>query len=152
MNKTILSEIKRAKEIYPLVLYEIRKFGIKMAESIDAFSFDGGIPDYNLLKKLHRITGKDIVIIDSYIDGWESNPLWYEYDFQKYSINISLPEPKIIKNITQEELSEIYEIVKSENYSHYASDFFERKFFKEFNDYFQKILEINLQYLLQNSE
>ena len=99
MNKTILSDIKKAKEVYPDVLYEIRKFGIKMAKSIDAFSFDR-IREDNLLKKLHKITGKDIKTIDSCIDGWESNLSWAEYDFQEYSINISLPEPKVIKNIT----------------------------------------------------
>jgi len=149
MNETILSDIKNAKEVYPLVLYEIRKFGIKMAKLIDAFSFNG-IRDRNLLEKLHKITGKDISIIDSYIVGWESNPFWYEYDFQNYSINISLPEPKVIKNITQEELYEIWEIVKSENYGYYANDFFERKFYRQFNDYFEKLLEINLQHLMQN--
>jgi hypothetical protein len=155
MNKTVLSEIKNAKKVYPLVLNEIRKFGLRMERHIDPFFDpffvnDKGPSDKFLLKKLHKITGKDIAVIDSYIEGWESDPFWREADVQDYSINISLPEPKIIDNITQEEISEIHEIVKSENYKNFTKDLFERKFFREFNDYFQKLLEINLQYLLDN--
>jgi hypothetical protein len=150
MNKIILSDIEKSKEIYPVVLNEIRKYGQKMHEvSIVDFLGVSEPSDKKfkiLLRKLHEITEKDISLIDSYIDGWDTG--WKEEDFQNLSFKISLSEPKIIKNISQEEISEIYTIVKTENYKANANDFIERKFSRLFNDYFQELLEINLKYLL----
>jgi hypothetical protein len=150
MNKIILSDIEKSKEIYPIVLNKIRKYGQKMYKiSIVDFINTPDASDKKfktLLRKLHEITGKDISLIDSYMDGWDTG--WKEEDFQDLSFRISLSEPKIIKNISQEEISEIYTIVKSENYKANANDFIERKFSRLFNDYFQRLLEINLQYLL----
>jgi hypothetical protein len=131
-------------------LNEIRKYGQKMHEkSIVDFLNAPEASDKKfkiLLRKLHKITEKDIPLIDSYIDGWDTS--WKEEAFQDLSFRISLPEPKIIKNISKEEIYEIYTIVKRENYRANTNDFIERKFFRFFNDYFQKLLEINLQYLL----
>jgi hypothetical protein len=152
MNKTILSDIERSKEIYPIVLNEIRKCGQKMLSIFDLFDSDIDMKFENLLRKLvrklHKITGKDIALIDSYIDdSWDTD--WKEEDFEDLSFIISLSEPKIIENISQEEISEICKIVKGENYMVNAYDFIERRFFRYFNDYFQELLEINLQHLLQ---
>jgi uncharacterized iron-regulated protein len=151
MNKIILSDIEKSKEIYPIVLNEIRKYGKNMFDmSMDDFlNTSESSDDKNfkkLLIKLHEITKKDIVLIDSYIDGWDTD--WTEKDFQDLSFRISLPEPRTVENISQEEICEIYKIAKEENYKVNANDSIERRFFRYLNDYFEKLLEINLQYLL----
>jgi hypothetical protein len=150
MNKLILSDIEKSKGIYPIVLNEVKKYGQEMScISIVDFANTSENSDKkfkDLLRKLHKITGKDIAVIDPCIDGWDY--AWNEKDFQDLSFRLSLSEPKIIENITQEEISEIYKIVKDENYKTNANDFIEYKFSRLFNDYFQKLLEINLQYLL----
>jgi hypothetical protein len=154
MNKTILSDIEKSKETYPLVLNEIRKYSQKISDISIVDSLDSS-GDYDmkfenllrkLVEKLHKITGKEIAFIDSYIDGWDTG--WTEEDFEDLSFKISLSEPKIIENISQEEMYEIFKIVKGENYKASANDFIERRFFRHFNDYFQKLLEINIQHLL----
>ena len=103
-----------------------------------------------------EITEKGITIVDSSIClfGWETTYL-DDYALQNLSIRISLPEPKVIENITEEELYEICEIVKQENYrvrAKFNIDLFglniEHRFSEHFNDYFEKLLEINLQHLL----
>ena len=146
MNKTILSDIDFAKKTYPIVLHEIRRFYFnKFLRNIE-----NSMAKNKLFKKLHEITGKDIDIIDSYISecGWTSKDI--EENFQSLSFVISLPEPKIIENITEEEILEIYKIVKSENFRIYANDYIEHMFYMQFNVYFQDLLEINLKYLLDN--
>jgi hypothetical protein len=64
MNKIILSDIEKSKEIYPVVLNEIRKYGQKMHE-ISIVDFLGSSEPSDkkfkiLLRKLHEITEKDI--------------------------------------------------------------------------------------------
>ena len=154
MNKTILSDIEFAKKIYPIVVHEFEKFINKNYDDsifsiIDCDSVylsDFFSQNEYLLKKLNKITGKDINIIDDYINDYFKHEGLYNLSFR-----ISLPEPKIIENVTEEEIFVIYKIVKSENYKNYANDYFERRFYKQFNVYFQDLLEINLKYLLDNS-
>jgi hypothetical protein len=150
MNKTILSEIENAKKIYPFVLREIRKFGIKISDQQTLHLLNS---DSILSKKLQKRTGKEIAIINSYINSYliRNTGELDDEDFRNLSLEISMPEPKIIENISQEELEEIYEIVKQENYKKNANDAIEWNFFMHFNNYFQAILEINLQYLLDTT-
>ena len=154
MNETILADIDFAKKVYPVVLHELRKYYYnQFIRNFAFFSVDTTIrlKFQKLLNKLHVITEKDIAIINSYIDGhgWTSNNI--EENFQNLSFLISLPEPKIIKNISMEDIHEINEIVKSENYAIYASHYIEHRFSIQLNDYFQELLEINLKNLLNNS-
>jgi hypothetical protein len=161
MNKEILKEIENAKQIYHLVLTEIRRYAMKIVNSLSSFS-DLDImfledlwrspSDKTLKEKLHKITGKDTAIISSCISDfiWESG--FYDEEYQDLSFKISLPEPKIFISISPEELFQIYEIVKRENYWENANDYIERRFFMYFNNYFEKILEINLEYLLSCKE
>jgi hypothetical protein len=142
MNKTILSEIENAKKLYPLVLREISKFYLRIEL--------GYASKKKLLEKLQKITGKNIFIftITSYLYEYSGETFIEE---QNLSFKISMPEPKIIENISQKEIYEIYEIVKKENYRNNANDAIEWIFFRHFNDYFQAILEINFQYLLDTT-
>jgi hypothetical protein len=157
MNKTVLSEIEKAKNAYPLVLKEIhalydnyycqRSSLLKPNVDSEGRLFSNSLN--KIISKLNEITGKDIVVIASY-NEWYALEL--QEDYENLSFKISLPEPKIIEDITQAELKEIYEIVKSEDYKKYAHTHIEYKFFNQFNDYFQGLLEINLQYLLNNCD
>jgi hypothetical protein len=147
-HKAILSDIERAKTLFPIVSGVIRGFKYDTtSQSITNFmnEFD------KLLEELHEITGKDIPIIDSYFGGgWETDV--DEEDIQDLSFKIALPEPKAIEDISQEEISEICKVVEEENFKIMASDFIEIRFHICFNDYFEKLLEINLQYLLNVCE
>ena len=155
MNKVILSEIENAKKLFPLVFRELKKYTTKL----DYQYYSGKrhswseklLSEKALLKKLFNITGKDVAIINSYIDfsDWES--FFEDKTLYNLSLIISLPEPKIIEDISQEELYEIWEIVTQENYKKSFNRFsgdIEYSFSEHFNDYFEKLLEINLQHLL----
>jgi len=142
MNKTILAEFAKAKNIYPLVL------GTLMKHDNRPYFLENWIPNNLLLDELKKITGKHITVIDSCFKSMDF--ICYIEDFEDLSFIISLPEPKIIKNITQEEMAVIAEIVKDEDYRKYTTDNIVYGFFTHFNNYFEKLLEINLQYLMQN--
>ena len=156
MNKTILSDIKKTKALYPVVFEKVCKYSYKCKVFDKHFLKKKD----NLMRRLYKITGKDIALIESCFSEMEIGASYTDIysdmgylDHLSYiSFRVSLPEPKIIESISQEEISEIYDIVKTENYGIYANDYFERKFFKEFNDYFEKLLDINLQYLLCNTD
>ena len=82
MNETVLADIDSGKKLYPLVLREIINFHHKkfypkfFLNNITIFPLVNRLEEKNLLKTLHSITGKDIDVIDSYINGWESE--WIE--------------------------------------------------------------------------
>ena len=147
MNKTILSEIENAKKTFPLVFRELKKYTTKLDYQYYSGKrrslYEKLLSEKVLLKKLYNITGKDVVIINSYIDfsDWES--FFEDKTLYNLSFIISLPEPKIIEDISQEELYEIWEIVKQENYKKSFNRFsgdIEHRFSEHFNDYFEKLL------------
>jgi hypothetical protein len=150
MHKEIISNIENAKKLYPIIFEILNDFCYDDMDSFDEKKMDSFWKRYKkLLIKLSGITGKDISTIDSYIgNDWETD--FSKAEIQDISFRISLPEPKFIKNISQKEVNEICEIVKMENYRCIAKDIIERKFHRCLNDYFQRLLEINLEQIMKN--
>ena len=161
MNKTIVSDIETGKKLYPLVLRELSLYFNNIRQYIASkgisnlgyyFSEESKEKEAEFHNKLQKITGKDITLIESYLDEYNNN--WEDLDSAIYCLKIAMPEPKIVEDISKEELFEICEIVKQENHKNNFNCFsgdIEHRFSEYFNDYFEKLLEINLQYLLEDS-
>ncbi|MGO3383315.1 MAG: hypothetical protein ACTIMQ_00950, partial [Acinetobacter guillouiae] len=83
----------------------------------DEFGDEDSLEYQKLSEKLTEITSKDI----SQYDLWE----WWETEgIENLSFDICLPEPKIIHNISKQELTEIVQRIKSSDFNtQHANEF-----------------------------
>ena len=158
MYKQIEADIKVAKELYPKVKRLIKKY----TKFVDKYGDENKIEYNKLNEKILKITEKNINCYEfNLLEIWKDfiipgkNMLKYG-DSKAYmnswmtrilhitSFHISFPEPKIINDLTREDI--IYIIEKIQNSKYGISDI-ENKFLNNFSSslqsYFKKLLKIN---------
>ncbi|MFW2174059.1 hypothetical protein ACG95N_11125 [Acinetobacter guillouiae] len=116
MNKLrieIEPDFETAQQHYPLVLKLIANY----TDYCDEFGDEDSLEYQKLSEKLTEITSKDI----SQYDLWK----WWEAEgIENLSFDICLPEPKIIHNISKQELTEIVQRIKSSDFhTQHANEF-----------------------------
>ncbi len=132
LRKEIEPDIGIAEKLYPEVL--------KLILAYTAYCDENGDEDNSeyqkLEKKLHEMTGKDM----SKFNLWE----WWEVDgAENLAFDICLPDPKIVENITKEELTEIVRRKKTFLMHDKNDESFKGQFHYRFDDYYIDFLEKN---------
>jgi hypothetical protein len=139
MRKELEPDIDFAKKIFPEVKELIEKSGKVMSNYA-----------YNKLeKKLHELSGKDI-------SKYDIEKAWDTYDphedlmsniVNNLSVRICLPDPKVVPDITKEEVIEIIKRLRFNIFGKLSNnDLGDLKYRVEghLHGYFHKLLEINL--------
>ena len=124
-----------AEQRYPVILKLISDY----TEYCDAFGDEDSSEYQKLEGELHQLTAKDMSQFNLY--EW-----WEEEGIEVLSFRISLPEPKVMHNISKNELTEIVKRIKKlESDSLHPNDFINTFYiYTVFGDgYFYKLLELN---------
>ncbi|MEC8122795.1 MAG: hypothetical protein VX125_02905 [Pseudomonadota bacterium] len=141
MNKLrieIEPDFETAQQLYPTVLELIANY----TRFCDEFGDENSVEYQKLSEKLTQITLKDI----SQYDLWE----WWEAEgIENLSFDICLPEPKIIKDISKQELTEIVQRIKKSDFTaqhknNFIHSFYIRTVFP--GGYFYNFLKLNFKY------
>ncbi len=113
LRTEIEPNFETAQQHYPLVLKLIANY----TDYCDEFGDEDSLEYQKLSETLTEITSKDI----SQYDLWE----WWEAEgIENLSFDICLPEPKIIHNISKQELTEIVQRIKSSDFNtQHANEF-----------------------------
>jgi hypothetical protein len=132
MRKELEPDMRTAEKLYKKVVKLIENYTVFYDENGD----EENIEYKKLETKLNEITGKDI-------SQYNLFEYWEEEGIEILSFKICLPEPKIIENITKEELAEIIAIIKDGDFEHInGNDFFE-EFKYNLYEYYHKLLKVN---------
>ena len=134
LRKEIEPDFETAKKLFPKIL--------KLILTYTDYCYNNGDEDnieYKKLEdKLYEMLGKDM----SQFDLWE----WWEADgAENLAFEISLPKPKIVDNITKDELINIVRRRITFEVPDYVDDFKEMFYVNTVfeNGYFDKFLELN---------
>ena len=132
LRKEIEPDFETAEKIYPEVL--------KLILAYTDYCDENGDEDYteyrNLENKLHEMTGKDM----SQFNLWE---WWEEEGAEVLAFRISLPDAKIVDNITLDELTEIVRRQKTFVEQDENDGSLKGQFHYHIDDYFIDFLELN---------
>jgi hypothetical protein len=124
-----------AQQLYPTVLELIANY----TDYCDEFGDEDSLEYQKLSETLTEITSKDI----SQYDLWE----WWEAEgIENLSFDICLPEPKIIHNISKQELTEIVQRIKSSDFNtQHANEFINAFYLRTIfsGGYFYNFLKLN---------
>jgi hypothetical protein len=132
MRRELEPNIGKAKKLYPQIVGLIEKY----TEYCDENGDEEDIEYKKVELKLHEITGKDI-------SQYNLFEYWEEEGLEVLSFRISLPEPNIINNITEEELTEIINILKDDDFEDKNGNDFAEEFKYYLDKYYHRLLEIN---------
>ncbi|WP_287906831.1 hypothetical protein [Acinetobacter sp.] len=141
MNKLrteIEPDFETEQRLYPTVLELIANY----TRMCDEFGDEDSVEYQKLSEKLTQITRKDI----SQYDLWE----WWEAEgIENLSFDICLPEPKILKDISRQELTEIVQRIKKSDFTAQQENAFIYSFYIRTvfpGGYFYHFLELNFNY------
>ncbi|PIF45938.1 hypothetical protein CLU96_2954 [Chryseobacterium sp. 52] len=135
LRKEIEPDFDTAEKLYPEILQLILEYTDECDEN--------GDEDHTAYKKLentlHEMTGKEM----SRFNLWE----WWEADgAENLAFDIALPDPKIIDNITKNELSEIVRKLKTFEVPGEDTESFKAQFYSNVcfgNGYYYQFLKLN---------
>jgi hypothetical protein len=132
MRKELWPDMRSAEKLYKKVA--------KLIEKYTDFYDENGDEDHIEYKKLeiqlNEITGKDI-------SQYNLFEYWEEEGMEVLSFKISLPEPKIIENITREELTEIITMIKDRDFENIKGNDFVEEYKYNLDVYYHKLLKAN---------
>lgn len=132
LKKEIEPQLDMAEQRYPKILKLIMAY----ADYCDKNGDEDHAEHKRLEEKLHLLTGKDM----SRFNLWE----WWEGDgAENLAFNISLPEPRVVDNITKEDLAEIVRRLKTYQEPAKNETLMGILFNGHRSNYFQKFLKIN---------
>jgi Na+/phosphate symporter len=131
MRKELEPDWEIAEKLYPTIKNLIEKY----AEYCDE-NDDEDLTEYKKLEdKLSKITEKDISKYN--LQEW-----WEEEGLEVLAFRISLPAPKIVSDISREELLEIINQIKN-SVEIDCDDSFKSDFIYYLSDYYHELLEMN---------
>lgn len=136
MRAQIEPDYEMARKRYDGILKKILAY----TDYCDAHGDESGEKYRELENELHAITGKDM----SKFDLWE----WWEADgAENLAFDIALPEPRLVPDITKDELREIIERMTSfepqESEDEFLDEFYDRPNFACEGGYFTEFLKLN---------
>lgn len=136
LRNEIEPDFETAEKRYP----EILKLILDYTDWCDEYGDEDSVEYKKLEEKLHAMTGKEM----SEFDLWE----WWEGDgAENLAFSISLPEPKVVNNLTKEEVAEIvsrlktFEIPDPEEDKTFKALFYSYLCFG--SDFYPKLLKMN---------
>lgn len=132
LRKEIEPDFETAEKIYP----EVLKLILAYTDYCDENGDEDNSEYQNLENKLHEITGKDM----SQFNLWE----WWEEECKEVlAFRISLPDAKIVVNITPDELTEIVRRQKTFVEQDENDGSLKGQFHYHIDDYFIDFLKLN---------
>ncbi|MDR1246527.1 MAG: hypothetical protein LBK57_05800, partial [Clostridiales Family XIII bacterium] len=132
MRKELEPDMETAEKLYKEVLKLIEEY-------TDFYDENGDDEDIEYKKseaKLKEMTGKDI-------SQYNLFEYWEEEGPEILSFKISLPEPKVIENITKEELTEIITTLKDRDFENIIGNDFVEEYKYYLDEYYHKLLKVN---------
>jgi len=132
MRKELEPDMEIAEKLYSQIKGLIEKY----TEYCDEYGDGEEIEYKNLENKLYEITGKDI-------SQYNLSEYSEEEGLEVLSFRISLPEPKIVSDITEEEVTEIVKRIKSDVFQESNENNFKNIFHCYLGDYYHKLLKRN---------
>ncbi len=132
LREEIEPDFETAERLYPIVLKSIMDY----TEYCD----ENGDEDFSEYEKLatslHQLTGKDM----SQYNLWE---WWEEEGAEVLAFKIALPNPKVVDNVTKEELTELVSRLKAIKTLNEQDTSLKAKFIYHLDEYYFRFLEIN---------
>ena len=132
LRKEIEPDFETAEKLYPKIV----KLILEYTDYCDENGDEENIEYKKLEEKLHKMTGKDM----TQFNLWE----WWEADgAENLAFDISLPNPKIVKDITNLELEEIVRRIKTITLQDDNDESLKGQFHYRIDDYYINFLELN---------
>lgn len=132
LRKEIEPDFETVEKLYP----EILKLILEYTDYCDTNGDEEKKEYKKLEEKLHNMTGKDM----EEFNLWE----WWEVDgAENLAFDISLPHPKIVKDITNLELKEIVKRIKTFTLQNDDDESLKAQFHYRIDNYYINFLELN---------